>query len=69
MAGASRFVSCGFRNPVQKYSKKKRPTKMGLIYAVKCSVMQKSAEKCSKKVQKSAVLFASFRNELSVLEG
>ena len=32
MAGASRFVSCGFRNPVQKYSKKKRPTKMGLIF-------------------------------------
>ena len=47
MAGASLFFfvagdcsGCGFRNPVQKYSKKKRPTKMGLIYAVKCSVMQ-----------------------------
>ena len=39
MAGASLFFfvagdcsGCGFRNPVQKYSKKKRPTKMGLIF-------------------------------------
>ena len=39
---------------MQRYNKKKRPAKLGLIYAEDCSKLQSIAEKVQKKLQQIA---------------
>ena len=48
---------------VQNYNKKKRPAKLGLIYAEDCSKLQSIAEKVQKKLQQ----IAAFRQKYSAL--
>ncbi len=57
-----------FEISMQRYNKKMRPAKLGLIYAVKCSKVQPIAEKVQKKVQPIAALSVAFLGELPVLK-
>ena len=56
--GGTATGSLGFEISMQNYDKKKRPAKLGLIYAEDCSKLQSIAEKCVAKCRLFVPLIA-----------